>query len=564
MKDKKLFPELPQDLSSLSDEELKALRTQIQKRVEEVKTRDPEVLGDLTMREVLEQTTAAVEGLEKVIEIESTRIQAQTDFDAELSRITEKVEAVAEAPEVAEVEAVEEAVVEEPVAEEVVAVEETAVETPEPVLVAAADIPAARKVTPESPRIEVLEAPSSKSTLSMVASSGIPGFQGGQPLNERSLAEAVVAARHTSVATPAGFADKVVVASADWSHLYPESRILNEVGRPDAIMAKIRETVGVEALVASGGLCAPVTPYYELMNVAVAARPVRDAIASFNAVRGGLQFAAPPTIADVTGVGIKTEAQDAAGGTFAVKSCQVVDCPAFDQVDLSMIYRCLQFGNLNSRAFPEMVAQFNELTLAAHARLAEQALLDGISGSSTAVTTSAVYGATSSIIYGLLRAASGMRSRLRMDPNVNLRVLAPEWLPDLIAADLVNSQFIRFEYARQDIEALLQRYGVTVSWYLDTNTGGGQVIGAQSAGALLDFPDTVVYYMFPEGSYLFLDGGSLDLGIVRDSTLNSTNDFQIFAETFENIAFVGPESFKVTATVCPTGTTAGTATAITC
>jgi len=30
------------------------------------------------------------------------------------------------------------------------------------------------------------------------------------------------------------------------------------------------------------------------------------------------------------------------------------------------------------------------------------------------------------------------------------------------------------------------------------------------------------------------------LGLVRDSTLNSTNDFQIFGETFENVARIGP------------------------
>ena len=37
------------------------------------------------------------------------------------------------------------------------------------------------------------------------------------------------------------------------------------------------------------------------------------------------------------------------------------------------------------------------------------------------------------------------------------------------------------------------------------------------------------------GTMVFLDGGTLELGIVRDSALNSTNDYQIFAESFEDV-----------------------------
>ncbi len=38
------------------------------------------------------------------------------------------------------------------------------------------------------------------------------------------------------------------------------------------------------------------------------------------------------------------------------------------------------------------------------------------------------------------------------------------------------------------------------------------------------------------GRMVFIDGGTLDFGIIRDSTLNARNDFQIFGETFKNVA----------------------------
>ena len=114
------------------------------------------------------------------------------------------------------------------------------------------------------------------------------------------------------------------------------------------------------------------------------------------------------------------------------------------------------------------------------------------------------------------------------------------------------------------MEALLEAHGVSVIWHLDTPTGDGQIFGAQGAGALLTYPDTVKWWIYPEGSFLFLDGGTLDLGIVRDSTLNLTNDFQVFFETFEQMAWLGLESLAIASILCPNGATGGPATLIDC
>jgi len=64
----------------------------------------------------------------------------------------------------------------------------------------------------------------------------------------------------------------------------------------------------------------------------------------------------------------------------------------------------------------------------------------------------------------------------------------------------------------------------------------------------------VQWALFPEGNWYFLDSGGLDLGIVRDSTLNSTNDYQYFYETWEQAFFNGVESQWHTATLNPSGT----------
>jgi hypothetical protein len=59
--------------------------------------------------------------------------------------------------------------------------------------------------------------------------------------------------------------------------------------------------------------------------------------------------------------------------------------------------------------------------------------------------------------------------------------------------------------------------------------------------------------LFAEGTFLFLDGGTLDIGVIRDSTLVGTNDYKMFVETFEGVAKVGVESIKVTSTIAVNG-----------
>jgi hypothetical protein len=82
----------------------------------------------------------------------------------------------------------------------------------------------------------------------------------------------------------------------------------------------------------------------------------------------------------------------------------------------------------------------------------------------------------------------------------------------------------------------------------------------QSAGDIADFPhaigsvSNVEAYLFAPGSFVFVDAGQLDLGVVRDSTLNNTNDAEMFGESFESLAFVGTESIRLRSAVCPSGT----------
>lgn len=446
----------------------------------------------------------------------------------------------------------------------------------EPEAVTASAAPAAYRHRPPAVprRHQPIEVEGNGQRAALVASGGIEGIEQGEKLDREGLAHAMMTSLRSFVSTPPGFVQKVIVASARWE--YPEERQLHG----DSIEAddrKIRAVRGERyesreggALVAAGGWCAPSTIRYDIEAMGVTDRPVRDAFAGFNATRGGLRYFPDVSIAttDVTG-GIThlTEAQDE-GGTFT-KDCVVVECPSDSEVRADIIAACLQAGNLASIAFPELIAAYQDLLGVQAARTRDSLLLDAVFAdpqTKTVIETTQTYGALDGLVYNLLRLAAGFRSRHRLAAGAVLRSLAPQWLADLIVADQTARQFPAGNVTRASVAADIQaRTQVAVDWYLDSRTGGGQIMGAQGDGSdILDFPKIAEVLLWNEGDILFIDQGELNIGLVRDSILNETNDVKFFSETFENAAVIGAEAFFGQFTLCPSGTTAGTATARTC
>ena len=179
--------------------------------------------------------------------------------------------------------------------------------------------------------------------------------------------------------------------------------------------------------------------------------------------------------------------------------------------------------------------------------------------------------------------AAGYRNRNRMAEDSVLKAIFPVWVKNAIRADLAMQipGDATLSLGDADIEAWFDRhidpifsYDGEASQYFAAQTdaaGTGDLVtrapvtriesineAAKVAGPLVAFPANVVWYLFSEGTFLFLDGGELDLGIVRDSTLNKTNDYQMFLETFEGVAKVGAESLRISTPVKISGASSGT------
>ena len=586
-----LFPEFPEDVSSLSDDEVDSLLDEHMQALDMIDAQDAEFIGELSGEDIVSQTEKGVEQIKALRALKKEREEAQAAYQSRLKELSSEVRVTEEAEEVEEEEVAEEEVEElEEAAAEVEEAEEDEEEADdeeaEAVAAAASKRKEAARRTPvyrKPPAAPAAREPEEKEPeTQLVAAAGAPGLQVGKQLDALGFAKAVIEAA-TRLGRPTkqqyGVEDRVLLATAEFG--FPKDHILyaNDL---DGNTAKLRRIgspflggpdnpfMDSEALVASGGLCAPLTPFYAIPDFAVTDRPVRDALPSFRAERGGVSVPSVSTIGSITSaITVIEEDEDALGGTFATKSCQDMTCASWTDVAVGIIAHCREYGNLNNMAWPEGIAHENNLTMAAHARTAETRLLDRIKALSINVTTAHTYNAVHDLIYAVTRAAAGIRFRLRLNRSgPSLRAMLPAWLVDLLVADFAAQQVDVDRFVAQArIEQILRNAGIAPVWYLDDVTGGtSQGFADETASALDDFPDDAQWALFVEGEFLHLDGGVLELGIVRDSTLNSTNDFQVFGETFENVARIGPVqgALWVTSEICPTGQFPDAATALTC
>jgi hypothetical protein len=328
-----------------------------------------------------------------------------------------------------------------------------------------------------------------------------------------------------------------------------------------------------EAILASGGWLTPSPVDYDLgPQIHTTARPVAGALASVGLDRGSLTWVRQPKLTDIVtgGPGVTTAAvgkwttdddESAVDGS-PVKSHQRIGAPTTVTKELIALYRSLEVGVLQSRAYPEWVARYEALTEVAWARMSETFLLDQIEESDIIkfVSQATVIGATRDYLAFVISLAAQERHRQRMDPTASVRLLYPSWLVELCIIDLLRSgtNFVDSSpqvVARNFIESTLRAGNVNGTAYLDSSTDGGQLLSAQADDDdLNELPTRTRSYLFHEGAYVHADGGTLDLGVVRDADLVETNDYRIFAESFENVLDRGEWAYCLDAYLCPSGT----------
>jgi chemotaxis protein histidine kinase CheA len=431
----------------------------------------------------------------------STEADKNSEFSTEIKETTEAAVAVEETVVAAAEEAPATTTAEVPVVAEAAVVEEVAVSQDAPAAEAAVVVTeGAEAATIETPTQtetvpmaqEIMEAPVtaaadnadnlnievpadrrptsriSAAPVAITAGADIPGYTAGSSISSMAeVAEAMAKRLHGLRRVNGGDGEQHIVASI--STQFPEERTLNQDAQ--ANWDKVQAVVGPEALVAAGGHQAPFEVKYDIFGIGSAVRPVRDSLPRFQADRGGIRYITPPVLSSyASAVGVWTAANDSAETPSpAAKLSLTVAAASETTVSTDAVTLQLQFGNLLSRAYPELIARHNELGLIQHAREAEGNLLAKIGAASTAVTSTSVIGMGRDFLVQLGRAAAAYRSRHRLDADAPLRAIIPAWVKDAMAADLtiaMPGDSTLNAYA--EIDAYIASRGIITTYALDS------------------------------------------------------------------------------------------------
>jgi hypothetical protein len=340
----------------------------------------------------------------------------------------------------------------------------------------------------------------------------------------------------------------------------------------------------MESLVAGGGWCAPSEIRYEFFNVADV-----DGLVDLPTVgisRGGIRFPVSPSIADAFGTTglapfaiafgtgsdpwLWTETDDiasvtGAGGTPS-KPTMRVPCPTFGEARLECYGITLTAGNLTDDAYPESTANTLRLLLAAwqHAQnariIGQMVALSSPGATGLGAAGKPVY---QTVLNGLDLVATDYRSKYAIADETPVEVIAPFWVQDLITADLAWRNTLSTDLlsvTNAQMQGFFADRGLRVQWVNDWQVRGSGQFGQNVGGAatLNAWPTSAQFMMYAAGTFVKGNGLTLDLGVVRDSVLNKTNDYTAaWSEECHLVAKFGHESRLFTLTFAVDGNTGG-------
>ena len=512
---------VPAELNAVTAEELTALHDALIAEFDSV--HDSGSNDVATLSEIAD----AVELIRTEVDARAAASQEAADAVAALLDRVHKTEEV-------EVEEISDVVSEEIEAEAVVVEEEKELEL---VTASAPKAPSASAVRRHTPAQEAPKA--SGPEVVITAAADVPGFAGGQNIGLLDVARAM----HSKARTLNDRSPRVPVAQISYP-IAPE----NKVGADLAHNMDVLDRVTSQSSLTAAGWCAPSTNLYDLF--AVDAGDGLIDLPTVQVTRGGLN------VPGFIGLG---EAEDAlwtwtedSRDDEDTKPCLYVPCPEFTDYRLLAEGLCITAGNLTDRAYPELTQRFVQLAVNAHLHRVSAAIINDIAGGATGVSMNAVNSsAAGSILNAIDLQVADYRSQFRMSVNSVLEAVFPLWTRELMRSDLAMRNGVMLtNVSDADLAAHFATRKVRPQFVHDYQALYG-------VGAAVEWPASVSFLLYAAGSYVRGDGGTIDLGVVRDSILNATNDFTAaWTEQLYLVAKVGPTAREVEVTLSVDGTTA--------
>ena len=367
----------------------------------------------------------------------------------------------------------------------------------------------------------------------LFATSGVQGKQPGDPFESWAEVSAA-AAKRGAVLNPAS-TERYEIARISGN--YPADRILTEDVMINAVKFEADELMAA--------FCPPATPYYNLACANTMRRPVFASLPGFAAPRGSVTTMSSPSLSDITtGFGQWTSADDA--DVNAVKdACQTIACGTPTTYEMYGVYRCLTVKNMMAMTYPELVEAYLNRLGAAWARMAEELMLNAMATATTTVNAPNLgYGGSVTITSTIMNYLALYQETQRWDITENMQAWIPRWVLWGMKMDIVRRRAtgptpdVLNVPSDAQINAMFDKVGVTVHWYLDRPT---YAVAIPAIGSTLNrLPASVQIMIAPPGKFAAIDRGELAIGVTgnniyRDNESNRRNQFTFFFENFEGI-----------------------------
>lgn len=397
----------------------------------------------------------------------------------------------------------------------------------------------------------------------LVASADIRGFTQGNTLNGMGDLVKAFTARAKTLPDGRGAQNYVPVAQLQREYTFNLSE--------DSPMEKAYEVLTAagnpEALVAAGGWCSPSTISYDFYNI-VAEDGMLD-IPTTGITRGGMRWPTSPSFGDLassTGLWVWNETQDIAAATgtaqSGTKTCARVPCASFNEARLDCDGLCITAGNFTTDAWPEQLSNFLRLVMAAHAHRVNTRLIGKLASASIPVTGYAAtgQGVAVPILDAIEMQVVDYRTKYATENGLILEAVFPVWVKAMIRADLAKRPGYyngdsSFNVTDAEIASWFTMRGISVQFVQDWQVRSGFAFGNTTPTVL--WPTSVQFLLYAAGTWVKGNGLQLDLGVIRDSTLNATNDYTAaWSEDCWLVAQIGHESRLVTVPISPTGSVA--------
>lgn len=562
-----VLPEIPEDFSSIADDTLTSLHSDLRAYAAELKTRHTagETINPDEAIKVADAYSTATAELD-------TRTAKKAEADSKLNGLFSALDETDN-----EDEAEEQVEVPDAVEPEVVTATRSTLE------------PAAGV---SAPKLAV-----------MLTANDVPGFNSGMELDSFTTAAEAVTNRLGNYSTPSGplnTGDSAPVAlpGRDFAFVtpgrtatrhggvifrrqFPEELRVEDKGNPyraikfatderrlpgGSLLNSVKQSVkNGKSLTAAVGWCAPSETIYDLCDL-TSMDGLLD-LPEIQAARGGFQVPADggPDFSTVwNGIGdagdvILTE-YDVENNTNKV--CFEIPCPDFEDVRLDAAYVCLTGSLLQTRGYPEVVEHFMSQSMVALAHKINQSVIAKIvaaSGAATVIPADASGDdAVSALLSAVDLAVEDAKYRNRMARNTTLEVVLPYWVRVAMRAAASRRTGV-FEVGVTDamiMDWFAARNAVPRFVYDWQDAFAGLVGGPGGAAALTALPATGQFLIYPAGTWTKIVRDVVNLDTIYDSNRLTTNTYTaLFAEDGFNVIQTCPLSRLYTVNLDPSGVT---------